>query len=254
MKHLVISVSKDSSLELLGKYADVIVLDKDSLPTTLKDYKSVYIRSHFSTPELIPQKYRVEIEHLVRLAVAQNPMVEFIDNMSTVDEIVSFEDKWQQYEVFTEFMPATMLLSNAGVADFARPIYKKRLSSRGKGVTWNEDEVVGALEDWIVQESLDIVEEIRIYVIKNRVYDIGAIRYSMTDEQKTHPVDSRKLNLDEIQFAAKVSSKVPELDFIGLDIARTADNELFLMEVNRSPGFGSFEKLTGENLADNIYK
>ena len=255
MNHLVIAVSADSSLELLGKYADIIVLDKERIPTDLKNYESVYIRSHFSTPELLPQKFRPEIEDLVAQARSKNQTVTFIDGMDTVDAIVAFEDKWRQFEVFSEFMPSTKLLSNTeDTTGFTRPIFKKRLSSRGAGVTWNKDEVVGLPEDWIIQESVNIIEEIRVYTIKGKVYPIGAIRHSMSVEKKTHAVDSRELDENEIQFAAKIGEKAPELDIIGLDIARTTDNELFLMEANRSPGFGAFKKLTGANLADLLYE
>lgn len=152
MDHLVITVSVDSSLELLGKYADVIVLDKDSLPIRIKSYKSVYIRSHFSIPELLPQKFCTEIETLVGLLSAENPAIIFIDNMASVDVIVAFEDKWHQYKKFSEFMPSTRLFSDSeDTSEFTRPIYKKRLSSRSTGVTWNSNEVVGAPEDWIVK-------------------------------------------------------------------------------------------------------
>ena len=255
MNHLVIAVSPDSSLELLAKHADVIVLDKEPLPARLKSYQSVYIRSHFSTPELLPQKFRTEIESLVRQSTSENPEVTFIDGMSTVDAIVAFEDKWHQYEKFSEFMPPTMLLGNdKDSSAFTHPIYKKRLSSRGVGVTWNNNEIVDSPGDWIVQESLNIAEEIRIYVIKGEVYPVGALRFSMTNEQKTHAIDYRELEADEIQFAAAIDRSVPELDIIGLDIARTTDSMLSLMEVNRSPGFGAFEKLTGVNLADLLYE
>jgi len=255
MNHLVIAVSKDSSLELLRKHADVIVLDKELPPTSLRIYESVYIRSHFSTPALMPQNFRDEIEKLVNLSRLENPRLRFIDNMSTVDEIVAFEDKWNQYEKFSDFMPLTKVLhSTEDASGFTRPIFKKRLSSRGAGVTWDSNEVTGVLGDWIIQESLNIVEEKRVYVINGKVYPVGALRRSMTDEQKTHAVDSCKLSMDETVFAANIAKKTPELDMIGLDIARTADDKLFLIEVNRSPGFGAFEKLTGANLADILYR
>lgn len=255
MNHLVLAVSKDSSLDLLAKYADVIVLDKDALPANLKPYTFLYIRSHFSTPELQPQRFRVETEQLIKQARTQNPSITFVDGMGTIDEIIAFEDKWRQYEIYSEYMPTTKLLSSiGGTSDFTRPIYKQRLSSRGAGVTWNVEEVKGEPDTWIVQESLAIGEEVRVYVIKGEVYPIGAIRHSMSADQKTQAYDSRRLNNDEIQFATSIAKKVPTLDMIGLDIARTTDGKLFLMEVNRSPGFGAFEKLTGANLADFLYK
>lgn len=254
MNHLVIAVSADSSLELLGDYADIIVLDKERIPPEIKAYKSVYVRSHFSTSELLPQNFRAEIESVVTQVRSKSPNVIFIDSMDTVDAIVAFEDKWRQYEKFSDFMPSTRLLSDTGdTTEFTWPIFKKRVSSRGAGVTWNKDDVVGLLEDWIIQESLDIADEIRMYVIKGTVHPLGAIRHSMSAEQKTHATGFRELEESEIQFAAKIGKRVPELDMIGLDIARTTDNKLFLMEVNRSPGFGVFKTLTGVNLADFLY-
>lgn len=253
MNHLVITVSADSSLELLGKYADIIVLDKDPLPNELTHYDTVYIRSHFSTPELSPQNYRAEIEDLVSKALANNKDVTFIDDMYTVDAIVEFEDKWKQYEKFSEFMPHTTILTDVHDLEFTTPIYKKRVSSRGAGVTWNRGEVSGNTSDWIVQDTLDIAEEIRIYSIKGAVYPVGALRRSMTDEQKTLAVNFRELTESEIQYATEIAAKTPSIDVLGLDIVRTKNDELFLIEANRSPGFGMFEKLTQVNLADYIY-
>lgn len=251
MNHLVIAVSLDSSLELLGKYADVIVLDEDPSLAIEKSYETVYIRSHFSTPELQPQRFRAEIESIVSQAKQHNPDVTFIDGMETVEAIVSFEDKWAQYQLFADFMPRTQLLAEAD--DFERPIYKKRLSSRGSGVTWNKDEATGSEEDWIVQESIDITEELRVYVIHGEVYLVGAVRNSMTADQKTQAVSARDLSQDEINFALAVAQKAPALEMIGLDVARSSDGALYVMEVNRSPGFGTFTKLTGVNLADVLY-
>lgn len=254
MNHLVVAVSADSSLELLGRYADIVVLDEGPAPTKLKCYESLYIRSHFSTPELSPQNYRSEIEAIVHSAVAENENIKFIDQMSSVDAIVEFEDKWRQYERYSELMPHTHLLSDdASLSKFTKPIYKKRVSSRGNGVTWNRAEISGDLTEWIAQETLDIAEETRIYIVGGKVYPVGAIRRSMSDEQKTLAIDCRDLKDDEIEFASRVSRATPSLDMLGLDVARTKNGELFLMEVNRSPGFGAFEKISGVNLADLLY-
>ena len=86
------------------------------------------------------------------------------------------------------------------------------------------------------------------------VHQTGTIRKSMTIGQKTQAIDSRPLTKDEIDFAFKVVSKVPELNMIGLDIARVRDGSLYLLEANRSPGFGAFEKLTRVNLATILYE
>ncbi len=255
MNHLVIAVSKDSSLELLGKYADVIVLDKEPMPTCLKSYKSVYIRSHFSTPELSPQNFRDEIQKLVTLAKTENPNLLFIDGMSTVDAIIEFEDKWNQYKKFSDFMPLTkMLNSMEDVSEFAHPIFKKRLSSRGAGVTWDRQKTEVSTGSWVVQESLDIQEELRVYCILGKVYSVGAVKQSMTVNDKAQSVGSRILSQDEIDFSLRVIKHCPNLDIVGIDIARSLDGKLSLMEVNRSPGFAKFNELTGINLADRLYE
>lgn len=254
MKHLVIAVSPDSSLELLGTFADIVVLDKGPLPTNMPRYDTLYIRSHFGQPSLLPQNFRAEIENLVEQAKQQNPDIKFIDGVDTVDKVLSTEDKWLQYKTFGDFMPKTRLLGNElDISNFERPVFKNRLSSHGNGVTWDIEKATKSTEDWLVQDSLDISEELRVYVIRGKVYPIGAIRRSKTSAQNTQAVDSRHLTQEEIDFSLKIGTQAPSMDIIGLDIARTSDGKLYLMEANRSPGFAVFAKLTGVNLASFLY-
>lgn len=254
MNHLVISVSLDSSLKLLGDFADIILLDQQPLPVIAKAYDSLYIRSHFSQPEMQPQNFRNEIDFIVDDAKNKNPNITFIDNADNVEDIVAFEDKWYQYQTFYNFMPTTQLFgAEVNVSDFKRPIFKKRLSSRGSGVTWDVDDMTGSLDDWIIQESLDIDEEIRIYVIRGNIHPTAAVRRSMTSGQKTQAAGARTLTSDEIEFAKMISEKARGLDIIGLDVARTKEGRLGLMEVNRSPGFAAFARYTGVNLASILY-
>ena len=253
MKHLVISVSVESSLELLGQHADIILLDKESSFEIKDFYETVYIRSHFSTPALQPLQFDAAIKSIVEQVLHVNPEVKFIDQMSTAAAITAFEDKWHQYELFSEFMPHTELLNATnppGSTDQA--IYKRRLSSRGVGVQWTPP--IESLGDWVRQEPLSIAEELRVYVIRGEVYPVAAIRQSKTQEQAVQAVAYRQLSPEEKDFALRISLKAPDLDMIGLDIVRTSDDELKLLEVNRSPGFGAFEKLTEFNLADILYK
>ena len=254
MNNLVIAVSPDSSLELLRAFADIIVLDKEQLPSKVGHYDTVYIRSHFSQPSTLPQVYRTEIETLVRQAKEVNPEVVFVDGMDTVDAIVKFEDKWSQYEIFGKYMPRTARYNEGDdVSDFIRPVFKARLSSRGQGVTWNQGEATSESATWIVQETLDIQEELRIFVIHGKAFPLGAIRQSMTAESTAAIMNSRELTRDEIEFAKKVVGAFPSLDIVGLDVARTIDGQLKIMEVNRSPGFAKFYALTSINLANELY-
>lgn len=254
MKNLVITVSPESSIDLLKSYADIIVLDKEAVPNKIPSYETLYIRSHFGQPSTLPEVFRFEIEDIVQRAKLENPDIKFIDNTDTVEKVLSAEDKWNQYEIFSSFMPKTNLLGNdLDVSGFGRPIFKNRLSSHGNGVTWDIHQTTSPRRDWLIQESLDINEELRIYVVKGRVYPIGAVRQSKTSDQNTQALDARPLESDEIDFSSRIGQQVPLMDIIGLDIARDSKGKLYLMEVNRSPGFGKFAALTGVNLASFLY-
>lgn len=255
MKNLVIAVSPDSSLRLLGEFADIIVLDKAPLPSHMPFYETLYIRSHFGQPSTLPQVFRAEIDDIVRRAERRNPSIRFIDEMYSVDEIVAVEDKWQQYTIFSDYMPLTKLLNDSlDVSGFERPVFKKRLSSRGNGVTWDIHETTSPREDWLIQESLNIVEELRAYVINGDVYPVGAVRQSKSaNQQSTQAVSARPLLPDEVDFSLAISQRVANMDMLGLDIARVSGGKLYLMEMNRSPGFGKFTELTHINLASVLY-
>ena len=254
MKNLVITVSPESSIDLLGAFADIIILDKDPVPNAMAFYDTLYIRSHFGQSSTLPQVFRTEIENIVKRATQENPNIKFIDGVNSVDKILSIEDKWRQYDTYSVFMPKTKLLAeDLDVSGFDTPIYKNRLSSNGNGVTWDIDKTTGPKEDWLVQESLKITEELRVYLIYGEVYPVGALRRSKSSDENTQAVDSRLLAQDEIDFSLRIGEKGPSMDIIGLDIVRTEDGRLYLLEVNRSPGFGKFEKLTGINLAGVLY-
>lgn len=254
--NLVISVSLDSSLELLEKFADIIVLDRNSAPSITQKYETVYIRSHFGTPGYTPTDFRKEIADLVADIERLNPNVTFIDSMSDVDTIVRFEDKWSQHQSFSDFMPRTEVYSNntnTDVSSFRRPIFKKRLSSRGQGITWDIARVDPSTNDWLIQESLDVDEELRVYIVKGHIFPIATVRQNMTENATTQAISSRELTKDEFIFSTKIAAEHLDLDMIGLDIAITPDNKLYLMEANRSPGFAKFHALTGINLAIELY-
>lgn len=254
MKNLVITVSPESSIDLLRTFADIIVLDKEPVPNKLPSYETLYIRSHFGHPSTLPEVFRSEIENIVKLAKQENPDVKFIDNTDTVDKVLEAEDKWNQYKIFSSFMPKTKLLgNNLDVSGFNHPVFKNRLSSHGNGVTWDIKETTSPRHDWLIQETIDINEELRVYVINGKVYPIGAVRQSKTSNHNMQALGSRPLDLDEIEFSSRIRQKAASMDIIGLDIARNSDGKLYLMEANRSPGFGKFATLTGINLASFLY-
>jgi glutathione synthase/RimK-type ligase-like ATP-grasp enzyme len=254
MKHLVLTTSPDSSIDLLKEFADVIVLDKQAVPEDLMFYDTLYIRSNFSKPSTRPELFILQVDEVVQRLKRANSDIQVIDNTDSVEKIIDIEDKWHQYKIFNKYMSHTTLLSSdLEVSDFKRPVFKHRLSSQGSGVTWNIDEATSPYEDWIVQESIDIVEELRIYVINNIVYPIATVRQSKTLNKGVKAIDFRNLASSELEFASLIEQCVPSLDFIGLDVAINSDGKLYLIEVNRSPGFGKFTSLTGINLARFLY-
>jgi hypothetical protein len=105
MKNLVITVSPESSIDLLKGFADIVVLDKEPVPNKLPSYETLYIRSHFGQPATLPEVFRSKIEDIVQRAKYENPDIKFIDNTDTVDKVLGAEDKWNQYEIFSNFMP-----------------------------------------------------------------------------------------------------------------------------------------------------
>ena len=248
-------MSHDSSLKSLGLHADTILLDVDPNIKIMKTYDTVYIRSHFSKFDTLPQRFRSETKNLVQQIYELNSNVKFIDSTDTVDDILQFEDKWNQYQILSEFMPKTILYNDSyDVANFTQPVYKNRLSSRGTGVTWDVKQITNPEKDWIVQESISIIEELRIYAICGEIYPIGSIRQNKTSQQGTKVIDSRLLAQNEIDFSLRVMSHISHVDFAGLDVVRTENSALTLIEVNRSPGFAKFNDQTGVELADVLYE
>lgn len=241
-------------LDLLAVFADVIRLDKDLIEDVRAPYDTVYMRSHFSEPTLTPEYFRSEMTTLVHTLKTMNPNVRFIDGMDTVDAIMAYEDKWLQYLTYGAFMPHTEQYNDTvDMTKFKHPVFKNRLSSRGSGVTWNQAKANPSNGEWIIQESLNIQEELRIYVILGEVYPLAAVRCSMDAGQKAEAIDFRELTDEEIRYTQEVMRQSSSLEVVGIDAARTVEGDLKVIEVNRSPGFATFEQLTGVNLARVLY-
>ena len=76
---------------------------------------------------------------------------------------------------------------------------------------------------------------------------------SLTEQSKVQVINTRVLGEDEVIFTGNCMKQVPFIDFAGLDIARDINGKLWLMEVNRSPGFAKYFGQTGVNLANTLY-
>lgn len=247
-RHLIVTTSADTSADAFRPFADIIFVDRLEAPIAEKQYETFYIRSQFHDESFMPQRFSKEIDAISKGLVEGGTRA--IDNMSTVNQIINFEDKWLQYDMYSSLMPDTWLAVK--VDNCSDLIYKKRLSSRGAGIAWKKDDIGEQTEDWIAQVRLDIVEELRAYVIKGSVFPIASIKQSKRPNVSVKVQNTRRLSLGELSFAESVHKLAPNLEFIGIDMAITQDG-IRLIEVNRSPIFNSFTRLCGKNLAEKLY-
>ncbi|MGI6612000.1 MAG: ATP-grasp domain-containing protein [Candidatus Nanosyncoccaceae bacterium] len=250
-QHLLVTTTADLSIEQFRPLCDIVLLNDSQSSDKIRaieDYRSVYVRSHFSRPDVMPQNFTQQIDEIGRLARQHD--IPLIDNMGTAQEIVNFEDKWRQYQIFSECMPKTQLATKQ--PDNKSVIFKKRISSRATGIVWRREDIVGDLADWICQPLLNIQEELRVYIVRGEVIKTAAVRQSKTTNQAVKVVGVRELTEKEESFAQLVHQRRPELDFIGLDIVITPE-ELRLIEVNRSPDFASFARESQLNLVEKLY-
>ena len=251
MKNLVVTTSSDLSIPELGKFADVFLLDKDDYGGGLvSKYDTLYIRSQFNRPELMPQVFESEIDTIGR--EARDHGLYIVDDTYSLQQILDFEDKWLQYKKLAKFMPETELLSETDGAD-GQFLYKKRLSSRATGIVWQVEDIYGEKSDWIRQDRQDIRQELRVFVVCGQVCPTASIRSSKTENTEVKVAGFRELDSEELEFAMRVAESIPEIDFAGLDIIIT-EGGLKLIEVNRSPIFSSFTRDTGVNLASELYR
>ena len=212
-----------------------------------KKFDTIYFRSQFSSVDTMPQNFKKAINKIG--SVFQQSY--FIDHTKNLSEILDFEDKWRQYERFGEFMPRTWKINGDVTTD--RVIYKKRLSSKTRGISFDPADIINS-DEWLAQEMVDIQQELRVYTIRDHVYPVGAIKSSKHNRDAQVLIhDKRQLSRVEVGFISKIIKKCPEMDLLGLDIALTKEGPI-LIEVNRSPLFQKILNLGESDMAELLYK
>jgi len=208
-----------------------------------QNYDYIYFRDPFNCPydeENIKEKFSVVMKNKEESYI--------VDNLKDLDDVY-FEDKWKQYQLFPEFMPSTKILSRSDEINDSC-IVKKRISSRAKGIIFDSRDLAGEnLSDYIFQEKFIVDKEYRVYVIGGDIVQAASVKSSKTPNTKVKVLAVEKLALDVENFVKAIVQKIPQLDFVGLDIIRS-DNNLYLLEVNRSCLFNAYFKITGVNLAE----
>lgn len=174
-----------------------------------------------------------------------------IDDTHTLEDLF-FEDKWRQFQVFSNFMPESWLLSdyygNGSV------IIKKRISSRARDILFDKSAIdANKYSEYIVQTMLNISKEYRVYVIKGKIVSTVSVKNSKTESQAVKVDHVEPISPELELFCEQVMSKLPGLDFVGLDVAEV-DGSLVLIEANRAPQFKKFAQLTNTNLAEQLIK
>jgi len=177
-------------------------------------------------------------------------------------------DKMQNYKLFTEhglYVPATCPFNKKNLKLIEKfpseEIVLKPLSGkRGKGLKKIKKAKLKKYlktlkgQKYIAQEFAEITDEYRVYVIGNKV--IGGVKKESdfwihnlsqgAEPKKTH--FSRGIKNTAIRAAKSVQTQIA-----GIDIGRTKKRKLFIIEVNRSPGFKGYESLD-YNFAEKIVK
>ncbi|HZX19406.1 MAG TPA: ATP-grasp domain-containing protein [archaeon] len=138
-------------------------------------------------------------------------------------------------------------------------VLKPMKGKRGKGIVKfskkllvkNAPKFFG--KDFIAQEFADIKREYRVYVCGTKTFN-GAEKVSASwIHNMSQGAKPRKIKLSsKVKKLALKASKAVQTEIAGVDIGVTSKG-LFVIEVNRSPGFRFFESL-GYNFAEKIVK
>lgn len=255
MKSLIITTPADNSKELIlqaFKTADCLYYDqsRDQVNRVLVDnrYDVVYYRDPFNQGSFDAPSIRQTVEYIFRICTDAL----FVDGVKTYQDLL-FEDKWRQYQLFSDVMPETKLIDfNTGIKEGSE-VAKERISSRAKGVVFDNDSV-DIDKQYIVQKIIDIDKELRVFVVDGAILPLAAVRSSKTADTKVKMIETEVISSEIIKFAQSIYDKISYMNFVGLDIVIQPGGRPMLIEVNRSPQFSRYNEMTGTNLAELLMK
>lgn len=212
------------------------------------NFDCIYIRDPFTGPY-----NENDLKNKLNFIINNSPKTYLIDNVKSPEDVY-FEDKWFQYRIFSRYMLPTYLLSD--LEDNKKNlnyIIKKRISSRSKGIVFNKEAIPEKnVNDYIIQEKIDIEKEYRVYVIFNEIIETVGIKSSKTDNSKAKVINAEKINRRLKEFVQKIIVN-NKFDLLGLDVA-LAQDQYYLIEINRSPQFIKFYTQTQINIAEFFVK
>lgn len=240
----------DKALPLWEGNVDQIYFYKEALPEHFPEITEVYFRDPFNEPDVPIAD--AQISAITQRFFADNPAAYSLDGIRTIDDYY-VEDKFRQFQHFgLEFMAPTWLASEHEFIP-GEYVFKKRISCRCRDVHFVQPDGVN-LAEYIVQERRAIREELRVFYLRGEVLRLAETRTSKTETQKVKALSYRELTDAEVEFIQRAMHKMPELDFVGVDLAIQENGEFLIIEVNRSPQFAGYYRITGVNLAERVFK
>jgi hypothetical protein len=246
---LIITTKSDQSLEYFLLDTNVVVAYfEDSNELFAEQVKGssfdvIYVRDPFNTGIFSLDAIATKLSSVKE----SQPNARYVDHVNDLEGVL-IEDKWRQYQLLSDFMSPTKLATGGAFIE-GKHIAKKRISARSKDILFSIDAPLG--DDWIIQDRLAIQEELRIYSINGKVLEKATQKSSKAIGQKVKVTGIRQLTDKELSFASEIAAKLPQLHFIGLDVAVTSQG-LRLIEVNRSPQFKRYNELSGENIVNGL--
>lgn len=244
-KLLVATTSKDISILGHDRPGVDVILFGETFALPKEEYEAVYVRDPFVTH--LNEKM---IQEQLSALLTAFPAEIFLDKITSYDDLL-IEDKWRQYQQLAQFMPRT-ILGGEKSAQTGGKIAKKRISSRSRDILfqWSVGDID---EDWIVQDTITIIEELRVYSVGGKVLPVASVKQSKTEATKAKITAIRQLTGDELAFAQAIVDAAGYYDLVGLDIAATSQG-LSLIELNRAPQFVRYNELTGNDLLEAMMK
>lgn len=220
-------------------------------PTLIDEgWDFIYIRGPFIKADFDNQEIKDSIEQILQLRGSAY-VVDGIHNFSDL----LLEDKWRQYGLLADLMPDTKLLDSFKGINLKNQLIKKRISGRSRDIHFDTTSLSdnAVPRDYIVQSRLDIETEYRAFMAGGKLVLPLEIKTSKTETTNNKAIAIEPKAPKEVDdICHRVSAKL-KFDLVGLDIAKTKDS-FYLLEVNRSPQFSGYLRLTRVNLAESLIR
>lgn len=272
MTLLIFTTKKDNSLNLFLEAAEkhaygVRVCYYESLTMLEGDicYEGELLKIDRSTHLILRDPYNTGVDYsfFLRFLLSNYNEQVLLDN-EYMHKYPDYEDKLFQASLLKKLglnCPHTAY----GIAPNSFPIIlKKRLSSRARGIKIIRDreeyeEFIEnkKISDYLQQEFLSLKSDYRVYTLKGEL--IGAAQRrpkfsSNGDVQKIKVLAKQEEIEDVIKQDLKKIYEETKAEFLGVDVVFDMQGNYYFIELNISPQFSAYKRVSGENLADVILK